>query len=693
MKKILIGAFVLVVALIVAGVVVLKSTDINQYRGLIAEEAKKATGRDLKLGGELELEVSFSPAIVARDISLSNAEWGSRPEMVKVKRFEAQVELFPLLTGTIAIAKIVVIDPDILLETNDKGVGNWVFDTGAKPEAKTEGKSEKKSDGEAGTLPVVKLVDIQNAKFTYKDGVTGQTTNLGLDSLMASADGLSSPLKLALKGTFNDNAVEVSGEFGSAENIMDGDPLPISITAKAGGGVFTVKGKVEKPMAGKGLALALTAEGQNIADVAAVAGAKLHAIGPYKVAASVSDPDGGYALNGLDVKIGGSDLTGNVTVSLAGKKPEIKASLNSVLMDIADFLPKAEEGEKKAAAPAKKEEATKSSGDKKVFPSDPLPLDALKSVNAKVAYKAKKFVAKPMGITDMSVDVSLENGRLAIEPLNAGLGGGLLKTDIILDGSRATPTLSVKVNGKALGLGQLLKESGSSDLMNGGETNIDISLSGVGESVAKLMAGLNGGAEIQIGEGKINNSAIDWAGADAFSQLNPFGSKEPFTIMKCGIVKADIKKGLVTIDKGIAFETSKMNLVGDGEVNLANETLSVSVNTSAKGGVGIGAGDLAKLVKLQGTLAEPSVGMDLLETGKAAMKIGSAIATGGVSLLVGALTDKVTNDQAPCMTALGLKSEKKSSTSAPANKQTPAKKESSNPVSGITGGLKSLFGD
>ncbi|MCW9034260.1 MAG: AsmA family protein [Rhodospirillales bacterium] len=686
MKKILIGVVVLIVGVIVAGVVVLKSTDINQYRGMIAEEAKKATGRDLKLGGELELEVSFSPAIVAREISLSNAKWGSRPEMVKVKRFEAQVELFPLLTGTISLAKLIIIEPDILLETNKEGVGNWVFDPGAKKE-----EAKKKDEGGgAGTIPVVKLIDIQNAKFTYKDGVTGKTTALGLDNLKASADSLSSPLNLALKGTFNGNAVEVSGAFGSAEDIMDGNPLPVSITAKAGGGVFTVKGKIEKPMEGKDITLALTADGQNIADVAAVAGAKLHAIGPYKVTASVSDPKGGYALNNLNVKVGSSDLTGNVAVSLAGKKPIINASLKSTLMDIADFLPKSEEGDK-AKAPEEKAEPAKKG--QKVFPADPLPLDALKSVNATIAYKATKFIAKPMGINDMSVDLSLQNGRLAVSPLNAGLGGGLLKTDIILDGSKATPSLSVKVNGKSLGLGKLLKESGSSDLMNGGDMDIAINLSGNGKSVAKLMAGLNGGAEIKVGEGKINNSAIDWAGADVFSQLNPFGSKEPFTIMKCGIVKAGIKKGMVTIDKGIAFETSKMNVIGDGEVNLAKETLDVSVNTSAKGGVGIGAGDLAKLVKLQGTLAEPSVGLDLLNTVAAGAKIGTALATGGVSLLVGALTDKVTTDQEPCMTALGLKSEQKSSTSAPAKNEAPKKEEPANPISGITSGLKNLFGN
>ena len=687
MKKIIIGLVVLIVAVVVAGVVVIKSTDINEYRDLIAEKAKEATGRELTLGGPLDLEVSFTPTVVARDVAFANAAWGSRPEMVKVKRFEAQLALMPLLTGTVQVNRVIIIDPDILIETDNKGVGNWVFDSNAKPAAKSEGGS-----GGGGAFPVVKLVTIENAKFTYIDGVAGKTTAIVLDKLSASADSASSPLKLALMGKFNGNAFDVSGELGSADAIMSGKALPVSIVAKAGGGTFGVKGTVDNPTAGKGLNIVLSAEGQNIADLAAIAGVKLHAIGPYKLSATLSDPSGGYALNGIASKIGSSDLGGNLSVNLSGSKPVIAATFSSNLMDAADFLPKAEKEEKaKPAAEAPK----KAEGGKpaKVFPSDPLPLDALKSVTATVGYKAKKVKAPSVALNDLSVDISLKNGRLAIEPMNVGIGGGLLKTDVVLDGSKSTPSLSVMVKGASLGLGNMLKETGQSDLLEGGRTEVNITMAGRGKSVAEIMAGLNGQALITVGEGKINNSTIELAGADLLGQL--FSPKEPFTPLKCGVVKASIKKGLVTIDKGVAVETANMNVVSDGDINLADETLNLSVNTSAKGGVGIGAGDLAKLVKLQGTLAEPSIGLDVLETGKAAMKIGSAIATGGLSLLTGALLDKVTTDQEPCQTALGLKSEQKSSTPASnSNQPAPQKKEEpADPVKGLTSGIKSLFGN
>ncbi len=80
--KVLSGVFVLAVGMVVAGVAVLKSLDFNEYRGLIAEQAKAATGRDLTIQGELNIEISMNPAIAVEGFTFDNAPWGTRPEMV-----------------------------------------------------------------------------------------------------------------------------------------------------------------------------------------------------------------------------------------------------------------------------------------------------------------------------------------------------------------------------------------------------------------------------------------------------------------------------------------------------------------------------------------------------------------------------------------------------------------------------------
>ena len=56
----ILGIVVVVVVVLIAGALIAVSfVDINQYKGLITEQVKQATGRDLSIDGNLELKVSL----------------------------------------------------------------------------------------------------------------------------------------------------------------------------------------------------------------------------------------------------------------------------------------------------------------------------------------------------------------------------------------------------------------------------------------------------------------------------------------------------------------------------------------------------------------------------------------------------------------------------------------------------------
>jgi hypothetical protein len=96
------------------------------------------------------------------------------------------------------------------------------------------------------------------------------------------------------------------------------------------------------------------------------------------------------------------------------------------------------------------------------------------------------------------------------------------------------------------------------------------------------------------------------------------------------------------------------------------------------------------LVRIGGTLGDPSVGVSLLGAGKAAARVGAAIATGGLSLVGDAVLNQATKDAHPCQTARGEKAkttqQPKSTTSGASESQ------EKNPVKAIDGALKGLFG-
>jgi uncharacterized protein involved in outer membrane biogenesis len=135
--KIALAAAGALAVLAVAGLVVLVHTiDLAKYAKLATDEVKSATGRELRIRGDLDVKLLPRLALVAEDVSFANASWGSRPDMARVKRLEASVALLPLLRKQVEVTRLVLVEPDLLLETDAKGVGNWVFKpaAAAKPD-------------------------------------------------------------------------------------------------------------------------------------------------------------------------------------------------------------------------------------------------------------------------------------------------------------------------------------------------------------------------------------------------------------------------------------------------------------------------------------------------------------------------------------------------------------------------------
>ncbi len=691
LKLILGGLVVVIVGLVIAVVAILKSTDFNQYKGEISAQVKKATGRDLVIAGDLNLEISLSPKVRVEGVSLSNASWGSRKEMVKLKSFYAEMKLIPLVFGNINIVEVALVEPDILLETDKNGKGNWEM---GPAKAEQPAKETQESTGDA-SLPAINKVRIEKARFTYKDGVKAEQTSIVIDTMQAQADDMDEPLNLLFKGAFNDQIVELTGKLGSPEALMNGDPLDIDLALSAAGTEAKVTGKVKQPMAGKGINLALSAKSDNIARLAELGGAKVGKVGPFEMAATVSDGDKSYTLGGLNIKIGNNDIGGNVTVSLASATPYIKADLTSQRMAIMEVLPQSEESaQSEKPAPASQNDTKKSGKAAKIFPADPLALDGLKAVNADVSYKAKTLILSDFALNDVSDVISLKNGNMTGKH-GFSMGGGTLAGNINLDGRKLPAKLAIDLSGKNLGLGNSLQETGVTDLLQGGATQVTIKLDATGKSVAGLMGSLTGKTLINVGEGKIKSDKVNFLGGDlvtgVLEKILPSANEGEFTPFACMVVNLDFKNGISEYKKRIAVQTNAMNITSSGSIDLGKEMMDVGIKPEPRGDtadLGVNAGGLASMVRLSGPLSSPGVSLDALETAKAAMGLGAAIATGGVSLLVSGLTDKAMADNTPCATALGQKSNSKPASSGTSDTQQKPEQKSSNPV----GGLLNLFG-
>lgn len=633
LKYVLIGLVVLVVVVVGGAIIAVKSIDFNQYRSLIVEQAKLATGRDLKIAGDLDVGISLTPTVSVNDVSFTNASWGSRPEMVTVKRFEGQLELLPLITGDIRVKRIVLKGADILLETDAKGQGNWVF-APANPPAQTE---SAPAEGGSGKLPTVNKVAFEDVTITFKDGVANKTQTVALQKLSAESGGGDDPIALEIVALLNQQPVSAAGTIGSLRGIIANQPMPIDLKAEAGGATVAVKGTIAEPAARKGVAITLAAEGKSLADLTPLAGVDMPPLGPYSFSGNLSDADGGYKVADMKLKMAGSDIAGEAAIALAGDRPKISAKFASSLLDAKDFGIK-------SAPPADAAPAASSGSDGRVFPDDPLPFDALKAVDATVAFTGQKVIREPATLDGVVVGLALAGGKLTIGKIEAGIAGGKLGMSGVIDGSAAQPAVGVKVSSRGVEVGMLLQTFGQSPVLTGGKVDMDVDVKGQGKSVRQIMAGLGGSTDLQMGPGQINNRFAKIILSDLV-QLIASGGSANGSNLNCVVSKFDIAKGVAT-SKALAVDTGGATIVGSGRIMLDSEKLDMHLDPTAKQA---NLANLAIPMVVGGTLGSPSVVPDpvALAKGTAGAVAGAVTGGGAVGAVAGLVTGSANGGSAP----------------------------------------------
>ena len=621
--------FLLIIVTVISVYVILSRYDFNEFKPQIAKAVLEATGRELTIGGDIDLKIGLTPMLVLTDIKFQNAPWGSRPEMVKLKGFEVQISILPLVKGNIEIKRFILVEPDILIETDKNGNLNLAFET---PENEGIEKEEKQTEPEGITkLPALtfNVIEIEKGKLTYRDGKTGKSTDVNLNRLTANATGMDSPIQLSLNGDFNKALFEVKGSLGPLAGLLDPEKAwPINITVGALDTTVSLEGSVKDVLAGRGIEMDFRLQVQDWTKLSEFTGSPM----PVKEALDISGhaEDAGikaYRISSMKSRLGTNEINGSALINMAEETPYLEASLSSETLDLRPILSREEAKEKQETA---QEKPTKKS--EKLFPDDPLPIDSLKLANGVFKLRAGKILLPQLVIDNMEVETSLKGGQLNIKPLKASIGGGTLEGDVSLRSVDKSSDMAMRLEIDGLNIGNMLKDIGVTDLLEG-DLEAALNLSGKGGSIASLMADLNGYTSVIMSQGRVNNKYIDLIGGDIsdniFRLFNPVKEKKDYTEIKCMVSRFDMNEGLAksTI---LVFDTNVMNVIGEGKIDLKTEKLDLALKPVPKEGIGgfsLSLSELAKPFKLGGTLAKPSLAIDPT---KAAITMGKAI--GGIAL-------------------------------------------------------------
>jgi uncharacterized protein involved in outer membrane biogenesis len=602
------AAILIPVLLLVISLIILSNIDLNKHRDTIAEHVSEATGRQLSLNGELELNLASITSIVITDVALANATWASEPDMLTIQRFEIKVELYPLLSGDLYIPHFHLDGVKVLVETDASGLSNWVLTEQAQDQVRRD---EPAPPGEI-KFPWIGNMKISDVVLNYHDGQTGKKISTKLDHAKIITADKTSLTEIDIAGRVNQHPVEINGKLGLPLSLSNSSTeLPVDINANLLDFKVNVVGAMTGTINTPNADLKIQANAANLKKIRQVFGSAVPTIGKINLNTRLNAEKSKLTLSEMELQLGGGKIDGLLQLDSSSSIPEIAAELSLTKLDFDKLL--TAKGGKEEKSKGKKE--TKPRTDR-VFSNDPLPLDQLSLANINVTLHFKDVIRNNKRLKEALIKIKLDEGKFTATILKHSLVQGEFVAELMIDGSdKEMAAMSTRLNVPKIELSEIIIADTDAAAVKG-PLAIDIDLHSQGNTVAQLMGSLDGNIKLLMEQGSADAKALDMLVGGLTAMVGTiFTADASKTTINCAISDLKVDHGMVKPQLAV-LDTQYSTVFATGLVDLKNEQLNIEITPVAKG-VTL---SVATPVHLQGAFAKPQVNVDktgaLLKTGE-----------------------------------------------------------------------------
>jgi AsmA family protein len=558
---------------------------------MLVLEVREATGRELSIAGPVRLGYFPKIAVSAEQVSFSNAAWAKKPQMASLEKVALEISLLPLLSGRIEVSSIQLAGLTLNLETNAKGEGNWVMGDITSPVSTTSSSSDVNTADRNTVL--IENLNLTNGQIYYQPSGAA-VSSYGISRLSLQKSGGDTVISADVKQ--DTLAIAIKGRMTSIREVL----------RSIGTAAIDVNFDFEVALGGKPTQL------------------------KGKAALNPSKP------TQFDVSFKASELDLSAIPAFnspASPTPSAPTKPNSA---------------------ASSQTPTAARATERFFSDVPLPLDYLPNGNGTLNVDIAQLVLpSKVVLKKVGTLVRLSPQQMDIPKMGFQLGNGQFDGSARIGNTQTSPNWAFKGQASGFTLEQLLASTNSKGKVSGGDMRAAFNFTSSGISPHQIASALNGQSQITIGSARLASSFMNQGGdvlISLFDAINPMRKKTNQTTLECAVAYLPVKNGLVTVRDSIGVETDRLNIVLAGSVNLSSEQINLAFYPKEKSGLTAGL-DLASLVRLQGSLVKPQVGINKEAAVSQALTLGLGFLTGGASI-VAQNAEGVMNKPHPCRAAM-----------------------------------------
>lgn len=538
----------------IGGVAWVATRDLSRYQAKLTDQIRKVTGRELAARVPLSIKLGSEPAMVAEGVTLSNASWGTRPDLARVQRVTLYLDPFSLLLGEIKIGRVVLEGADILVERNDVGDANLEMLPPPDGSGPHPGENRSLRIRTAPIFPWINLIDVKDSVLTISEGGRPPVVvEIAKATFKASAPNQT----LQIEGRFaapQAVPLELTGTAGSFDGWMRGLPGNIDLQGSLGNGKIAIKGGVGV----KGTTLQVAADGPDVAVFGPYVRLPVPSGGPYSLNAKGSTQRNGFKVEVQTLKVGSSELSGEALFRVDRKgTATIAVNADISRLDVSELRAPP------SAAPAA---PATSPAQQRLVPAMPFSASWLGRSALSVSVRLGEVVG--LGAKMQNASVTLTSGEQRFTFRAAGsVGGGSAGVDLIYDPTGRLGQTTLTATANRVSLGELSTLLGLDLGLREAVADIDLRLRGSGRTTRDALNSANGAVDIAIAKGVWpRDQLVNWP-AETQRLLGGTDSGVPFN---CIAGRFEVSSGLANLRR-IVVDTPRAVLIGGGFVHMRTE--------------------------------------------------------------------------------------------------------------------------
>ena len=585
--------------------------DWNWLRHPLERYLMDRSHREVRIG-DLHVDIGFSlePTVRVRDVYIENAPWADKRPALVAGEASFTFSLKTLWERRPVISQMVLIDANVDLERQEDGLRNWRL---RNPE-----------DRGPGQVKVLRLEPHRTTiRFVRRD------INMDVTAAASSPETGSEDLK---PDTAHPTRIDFKGEFGGTAfsgEVLTGELLtfletqesfPMRGHAAAGKSRLYVDGTIADLFNPSAIDAKVRLTGPSMAGMDPFFRISLPGSRPYEFESHFRLKEHETSLSEVRGKLGNSDFAGDISVDRSKERPVLRATLHSESADLSDFgslfgdghssdrtAPKSADEEK--ASPDEVGPTARNSGPdipepgtpRRLFPNRTFNVERLKSLDAHVIVNAKKLKAAGLpALESLRVTADLNDGVLALKPIDIGLAGGHVVGMLTFDGQQSPLSSHARMKVIDVRLEELLDRL-PEGAKSTGPLKGHIDLKGQGDSVAKILASSSGSMAIFMEGGDISNLLDAKLGLNSGKILRLLITGDRDIGINNAAVAFDFENGLGK-STAILLDTVQTHTEGTGIIDLRDETVDVLLTPHPKKP---GIFSLHSSIRVQGSFRQP----------------------------------------------------------------------------------------